>query len=63
MVFSLWFYNIIKTIGKRKKEDHFLRKKGKKTEKTQNSVTIMAYEDGKGTVFSVKLKLEGESFE
>ena len=59
--FALWFYNVIKTMDKRIKEDDtFLRKK---TEEKQNSVTIMISVDGKGTVFPVKLKLEGESFE
>ena len=61
MVFVLWFYNFIKTMGKRKKEDDtFLQKK---TEEKQNSATIMIYVDGIGTVFPVKLKLEEESFE
>ena len=48
-------------MGKRKgKEDAFLRKKqGKK----QKSVAMMISGDGKRTVFSVKLKLERESFE
>ena len=48
-------------MGKRKEEDdHFLRKK---TEEKQNSATIMIYIDEKRTVFLVKLKLQGESFE
>ena len=34
-----------------------------KTEEKQNSVTIIISVYGKGTVFPVKLKLEGESFE
>ena len=34
----------------------------KKTEKNQNSAIIMISVDGKGTVFPVKLKLQGESF-
>ena len=59
--FPLWFYNVIERMGKRKKEDDtFLRKKQKKN---QNSVTIMISVVGKGTVFSVSLKLEGELFE
>ena len=51
---------LLKELEKEKKEDNtFLRKKtGRK-----NSVTMMAYVDGKGTVFTVKLKLEGKSFE
>ena len=57
---SLSFYNVIKTMGKRKKEDDiFLRKE---IEAKQNSVTIMISADGKGTVFSVMLKLEEGSF-
>ena len=35
----------------------------KKTEKKQISAIIMISLDGKGTVFAVKLKLEGESLE
>ena len=42
---------------KRKKDDTFLRKK---TEEQQNRATIMISVDGKGTVFPVKLKLQGE---
>ena len=34
-----------------------------KTEEKQNTATIMIYVDGKGAVFPVKLKLEGESSE
>ena len=35
----------------------------KKTEEKQNSADIMISVDGKKTVFPVKLKLQGESFE
>ena len=35
----------------------------KKTEEKQNSATIMISVDGKGTVFPVKLKLQGESLQ
>ena len=35
---------------------------GKKPEK-QNIAAIMKYLDGKGTVFPIKLKLQGEWFE
>ena len=53
--------NVIKTIGKRKKEDGtFLRRK---TEQKQNSITIMMSVDEKGRAFPVKLKLEEELFE
>ena len=48
-------------MGQRKEEnDTFLRKK--KPEEKQNSATIMIVVDGKGTVFPMKLKLQGESF-
>ena len=48
-------------MDKRKKENYiFLRKKA---EEKQNSATTMISVDGKGTVFSMKLKLQGESFE
>ena len=33
---------------------------GKKTEEKQNRATIMISVDGKGTIFAVKLKLQGE---
>ena len=42
---------------KRKKEDTFLRQKA---EEKQNSANIMISVDGKGTVFPVKLKLQGK---
>ena len=35
----------------------------KKTEKKKNRATIMISVGGKGTVFPVKLKLQGEYFE
>ena len=48
-------------MDKRKKENYiFLRKKA---EEKQNSATTMISVDGKGTVFPMKLKLQGESFE
>ena len=48
-------------MDKRKKENYiFLRKKA---EEKQNSATTMISVDGKGTVFPIKLKLQGESFE
>ena len=51
----LWFYNFIKKMIKRKKEDDtFLRKKA--VEK-QNSANIIISVDEKGIVFPVKLKL------
>ena len=39
------------------------KKKQKKTEEKPNSATIIISVDDKGTVFPVKLKLQGESFE
>ena len=55
----LWFCNFIKKISKREKEDDtFLKKKNRKEK--QNRATIMISVDGKGTVFPVKLKLQGE---
>ena len=51
-------------MGKRKKEDDAFRKKKKKnTEEKQNSATTMISIDEKGTFISMKLKLQGESFE
>ena len=49
-------------MGKRKRKnlDTFLRKK---SEKKQTSVDIMTSVNGKGAVFPVTLKLQGESFE
>ena len=44
----------------KKEDDKFL---SKKAEEKYNSVTIMMSVDEKVTVFPVKLKLEGESFE
>ena len=46
-------------MDKEKKDDTFLRKKKRK----QNFATTMESVDGKGTVFPMKLKLSGESFE
>ena len=58
--FTLWFDSLIYKMGKRKKEDHtFLRKKNREK---QNIATIMESVDGKGTVFPMKLKLQGEWF-
>ena len=54
---GLWFY-IVKVIGNKK--DQTLPTKT--TEEKQNSATVIPL-DGKGTVFPVKLKLEGKSFE
>ena len=49
-MFALSFYDGKKAMDKRKKHDY-------------RSVTIIISEDKKGTVFVVKLKLEGKSFE
>ena len=54
----LQFY--LKNGQKKKEDDTFLKQKA---EEKQNSATTMVSVDGKGTVFSVKLKLQGESFE
>ena len=48
-------------MSKRKKRRGYIS--GEKTEEKQNSVTIMMSVDEKGTVFPVRLKLEGESIE
>ena len=48
-------------MGKRKREYHTIL--SKKTEEKRNSVTIMISIDKKRTIFLVKPKLEGESFE
>ena len=63
--FTLWFYNVIKAIGKRKKEDGTLLTLLALLILLTlfNSVTIMISVDGKGTFFSVRLKLDGQSFE
>ena len=48
-------------MGEREKgDDTFLREK---TEEKQNGATIMMSVDEKGTVFPMKLEVEGESFE
>ena len=57
---DLQFYQ--KKVGKKKKGDDTLLRE-KKTEEKQNSADIMISVDGKRTVFPVKLKLQGESFE
>ena len=46
--------------NKTNKKKPFLRKKA---EEKQNSATTMIFVDGKGSVFPMKLKLQGESFE
>ena len=59
--FIFWFYNFINKIGKNKED--VITFWGKKAEEKQNSTTIMISVDGKETIFPVKLKLQGESFE
>ena len=62
----LWFYNSIKKIIKKKKKKTGKKKEDddtfprKKVEQNQNSTNIMVSLDGKGTVFPVKLKLQGD---
>ena len=48
-------YNLIKKMDTRRKDYFFT----KKTEEKQISTTIMRSVHGKGTVFPVKLKLQG----
>ena len=50
-------------MGKRKKKNDAFRKKKKNTEEKQNSATTMISIDEKGKFISLKLKLQGESFE
>ena len=47
-------------MDRKKKMRTFLRKKA---DEKQNIATIMISGDGKGVVFPLKLKLQGESFE
>ena len=54
----LQFY--LKNMQKKKRKWHLSEEK---TEEKQNSATTMISVDGKGTVFPMKLKLQGESFE
>ena len=61
MVFHFLVLQFYLKNGQRKKEnDTFLKKKA---EERQNSATTMISVDGKGTVFLMKLILQGESFE
>ena len=54
----LQFY--LKNWQKKTENDIFL---GKKKQNKNNSATIMISVDGKGSVFPIKLKLQGTSFE
>ena len=57
---ALWFYSVIKTMGKRKEEnDTFLRKKTEEKKQCFHNDLCKR----KMEVFPVKLKLEKESFE
>ena len=61
MMFYFLFLQFYLKNGQCKKEnDTFLKKK---TEERQNSATTMISVDEKRTVFPMKLKLQGESFE
>ena len=61
MVFHFLVLQFYLKNGQRKKEnDTFLKKKA---EERQNGATTMISVDGKGTVFPMKLILQGESFE
>ena len=53
------FYNFFKKIDQRIKEWHL--SEGKNRIK-KNSATIMIYVDWKETIFSVKMKLQGEPY-
>ena len=59
-MFTVWFYNFILKMSKKKEDDTFLRKK---KQKKKNSATRMISVDRKGTVFPMKLKLQGELLE
>ena len=58
LILQFYFKNEQNKTNKQKKP--FLRKKA---EEKQNSATTMIFVDGKGSVFPMKLKLQGESFE
>ena len=61
MMFHFLVLQFYLKMGKSEKEnDAFLKKKG---EEKQNRATTMISVDAKGTVFPVKLKLQGGSFE
>ena len=60
--FPFWFYNIIKKNDQSEKGRWYVSVE-KTQKKNQNSVIIMIPVVGKGAVFLVKLKLEGEIFE
>ena len=59
--FTLWFYNFIKTMDKRNKEDVTFWRKA--TKGKQNGATLMISADAKRIFPPVKLILEGELFE
>ena len=62
MVFYTLVLQFYLNNGQKQKRRWYLPEENK-IEKKQNVATIMKSEDGKGTVFSMKLKLQGESFE
>ena len=55
--FTLVLEFYLKNDEKKEEDDTFLRKKA---EEKQNSANVMLSVDGKGTVFPVKLKLQGK---
>ena len=63
MFYALILQFYLKTGHRKKKMIPEQNKIKKKTYKKQNSATIMISVDGKVTVFSMKLNLQGESFE
>ena len=60
MFYFLFLQFYLKNGQSKKENDTFLKKK---TEERQNSATTMISVDEKRTVFPMKLKLQGESFE
>ena len=58
--FTLWFYNFIKKWAKKNKKEKVIPFWVKNAKEKQNSATIMISVEWKGTVFPVKLKLQGE---
>ena len=60
LILQFYFKNGQNKTKQTNKKKPFLRKKA---EEKQNSATTMIFVDGKGSVFPMKLKLQGESFE
>ena len=60
VLYTLILQSLLKKWEKEKKK--MIPFWGKKTEEKQNRATILISVDSKGTVFPVKLKLQGEYF-